>query len=153
MGLPTTLGRTCFLLLGVKPQVIRVAGSAIPAFPSTPFLTIQTPWGGPKPHIVSICRCLEKPNKEQTGEFWALLRKQGPSLSLEDTGEKKLVVCCPSHALLPLGSGKQLAIQALGLRLRPAGMCSVPARRMGCPGQGSKEVSFPPPPLQKPLSA
>lgn len=67
-----------------------------------------------------------------------LLGKQGPFLFSEGTAEMELAVCCPSRSPLPVGSGKQLAIEALSLGQSPAGLCSVPAGRMGGPGQGSE---------------
>lgn len=89
-------------------------------------------------------RSQTKSQQESSGLPEPLLRKHGPSLSPLDTGEKKLVVRCPSCAPLAVGSRKQLVTQALGLRWSPAGMCSVLAGRMGHPGQGRKGFHFPP---------
>lgn len=100
---------------------------------------------------VPKCRCLEKPNKEQTESSelsQPLLSKQGPLLFSQRETEKKLAVCCPFP--FPVGSGKQLAIGALSLGQSPAGLCSVPAGRMGWPGQGSEGFHSLPPLILSP---
>lgn len=149
LGLPPKLERTGFLLLGVKTASCPSGRVCNPRLPDDSISGYPNSMG---PRETPYCFHMSMPRRSQTkskqessGPSEPLLREHSPFLATEDTGEKKLIVCCPFSALLPVGSGKQLAIQALGLHQSPAGMCSIPAGRMGCPGRDRKGFHFPPP--------
>lgn len=119
-------------------KLARVTGPAIPSFPMDSIPHYPKLLGAvQKPRIVPICRCLEKPNKEQTGEFRAL-----PALA-QQAGVPARSLRCSLPSPFPFPSGIR------ELERSVSGLSSVPAGRMGGPGQGSEGFHSSPPTLKK----
>lgn len=78
----------CFLLLGIELQVVRVAESAVSAFPAAPFLAIQRNSMGPSKtpywfHMLVLREAKQRADGGGAGFSEPQLRKQGIFLSLE----------------------------------------------------------------------